>query len=240
MAEHISRRELKQDRVKEAITHGAEAVWSHSQITLAVLVVILVGVASYSGWSIYHDRQNVHASAAFDSAMKVYTARIGNAPDPSDPAEKVFPDEAARSLAAQQQFAEVAARYAGNYYGQMARYYSALCLEDLDRQNQAIEELKRIADSGNKEIASLAQFQMAVIYERTGKADEAAKILRDLSERPTVLVPRATSLLELAGALRQTKPQEAASVYQQIKKEFPDTTISEAADRGLDSIAPKS
>ncbi len=113
-------------------------------------------------------------------------------------------------------------------------------MEDLDRQNQALEELKKISDSGNREIASLAQFQTAVIYERTGKPDEAVKVLRALADKPTVLVPRATALLELAGALRKTKPQEAASVYQQIKKEFPDTTISEAADRGLDSIAPKS
>jgi predicted negative regulator of RcsB-dependent stress response len=240
VTEHISRRELKQDKVKDAITHGAEAVWSHSQTTLAVLVVVLVGVASYSGWSIYHDRQNVHASAAFDSAMKVYSARIGTAPDPSDPTEQVFPDEAARSNAAQQKFASVAAQYSGNYYGQLARYYSALCLEDLDRQNQALEELKRISESGDKETASLAQFQSAVIYERTGKPDEAVKILRALSDKPTVLVPRATSLLELAGALRQTKPQEAATIYQQIKKEFPGTGISEAAERGLDSIGPKS
>jgi hypothetical protein len=40
--------------------------------------------------------------------------------------------------------------------------------------------------------------------------------------------------------LRQTKPQEAASVYQQIKQEFPDSTISEEADRGLGTLAPKS
>lgn len=240
MTEHISRRELKQDKVKEAITHGAAAVWSHSQITLAVLVFILVVAASYAGWSVFHDRQNIHASAAFDSAMKVYTARIGNAPDPSDPTEQVFPDESARSNAAQQKFGEVAAQYGGNYYGQLARYYQALCLEDLDRQNQALEELKKIADSSNKEISSLAQFQTAVIYERTGKPDDAAKLLRALSDKPTVLVPRGTSLLELARVLRQTKPQEAASVYQQIKKEFPDSTISEAADRGLESIPPKS
>jgi hypothetical protein len=29
-------------------------------------------------------------------------------------------------------------------------------------------------------------------------------------------------------------------VYQQIKKEFPNTSISEEADRGLDTISPKS
>ena len=240
MAEHISRKELKQDKIKETIEHGAEAVWSHSQTTLAILVVVLVIVAGYSGWTIYHDRQTIRASAAFDSAMKVYSARIGGAPDPSDPSEQVFPDEAARSTAAQQKFLEVANQYPSNYYGQLARYYAALSLEDLDRQNQAFEYLKKTSASSDKEIAALGQFQTAVVYERTGKPEDAVKILRALSDKPTVLVPRAMVLLELAGVLRQSKPQEAAALYQQIKKEYPDSTISEAADRGLDTISPKS
>ncbi len=73
-----------------------------------------------------------------------------------------------------------------------------------------------------------------------GKTPDAIKILRALADKPTVLVPRPFVLLELASQLRQTNPQEAASVYQQIKKEFPDTSISEEADRGLDMISPKS
>ena len=47
-------------------------------------------------------------------------------------------------------------------------------------------------------------------------------------------------LLFQDGALRQSKPQEAASIYQQIKKEFPDTSLADQADRGLDSLSPKS
>ena len=43
MADHISRKELKQDKIKETLEHGAEAVYSHGQLTLAVLLVILVG-----------------------------------------------------------------------------------------------------------------------------------------------------------------------------------------------------
>jgi hypothetical protein len=40
--------------------------------------------------------------------------------------------------------------------------------------------------------------------------------------------------------LRQSNPKEAANVYQQVKKEFPESAISEEADRGLDTLAPKS
>src|SRR5207248_8278229 len=118
-------------------------------------------------------------------------------------------------------------------------YYAALCLEDLDRQNQALEELKKISGSSDKELAAMAQYQMAVIYARTGKPDDAVKLLRVLADKPSVLVPRPLVLLELAGALRNSNPKEAASIYQQIKKDFPDSTIADQADRGLDAMAPK-
>ena len=61
-----------------------------------------------------------------------------------------------------------------------------------------------------------------------------------LADKPSVFVPRPLSLLELAAALRRSNPKEAANVYQQVKKEFPESAISEEADRGLDTIAPKS
>jgi hypothetical protein len=61
-----------------------------------------------------------------------------------------------------------------------------------------------------------------------------------LADKQSALVPRPLVLLELAGALRTSNPKEATSIYQQIKKDFPDTPISDEADRGLDFLSPKS
>lgn len=239
MSEHISRKELKQDKIKETFAHGAEAVFSHRLFTLIILLVVLVVVGSWSGWRIYTDRQTLHASSGFNDAMKVYTARIGPS-DPTQPSEPAFPDELSRSTAAQQKFVLVADKYPGNYYGRLARYYAALCLEDSERLNQALEELKKIGSTGDSEITALSQYQTAVIYSRTGKTDDAVKIYRALADQRSVLVPRSIVLLELAGALRSGNPKEALSVYEQIKKEFPDTTIAEEADKGMSTISPKS
>jgi len=238
--EHISRKELKQDKIKETIEHGAEAVISHGQFTLIVVVVVLLVALGYGGWRFYIDRQTVEASIAFDSAMKVYQGRVGVVPDPALPNEPVYANEAARAQDASVKFASVADKYPKTNPGKLARYYYALTLEDLERHNQALEELKRLSSGSDKELAAMAQYQMAVIYSRTGKPDDAVKIFRALADKPTVLVPRPLVLLELAGVLRATKPQEAASIYEQIKKEFPDTAIAEAADRGLDALSPKS
>lgn len=242
MPDHISRKELKQDKIKETLEHGAEAVYSHSQLTLAVLLVVLIAASVYGGWRIYHDRKTAAANAAFDAAQKVFSARVGPpAPgEPVDPAEPNFPDDATRAREASRKFTEVANKYPNTEPGKRARYYDALCLEDLEQHNQALEELKKVSDSGDRELSGMAQYQIALIDARTGKPDDSAKILRTLADRKLVFVPRPLALLELAGVLRQTKPQEAAVVYQQIKQEFPDTTISEEADRGLGTLAPKS
>src|SRR6476660_7578302 len=87
--EHISRKELKQDRIKETIEHGAEAVVSHGQFTLIVVLVVLLAALGYGGWRFYIDRQTVEASGAFDSAMKAYQGRVGVASDPALPNDSV-------------------------------------------------------------------------------------------------------------------------------------------------------
>src|SRR4029077_13276936 len=194
----------------------------------------------YGGWHFYIDRQTAEASSAFDIAIKAYQGRIASAPDPAEPNEAYYPDEHARAQDAWQKFSKVADKYPSTNPGKLARYYSALCLEDLERHNQALEELKKISGSGDKELAAMAQFQTAIIYSRTGKTDDAVKTLRALADRGSALVPRPMVLLELAGILRTSNPKEAATIYQQIKKEFPDTAIADQADRGLDFLSPKS
>ena len=240
MPEHISRKELKQDKIHDAIEHGAEAVFSHTTvIAAAVLAVVVVGVG-YAGWHFYNDRKTVQATAALDVATKTFGARIATAPDPSDPSEIFFPTEQARAEAAVQKFSEIAAKFPSTNPGRLAVYYSALCLEDLERHNQALEELKKISSSKDKELAAMAQYQTGVIYERTARPADAVKVFRDLADHSSVFVPRPLALLELAGALRQTNPTEAAGVYEQLKKEFPNSAVADQADRGLETLAPKS
>jgi hypothetical protein len=242
LSDHLSRKELKTDKIHDAIEHSAEAVYSHKQVTLIALLAVIVVAVAYGGWSIYTDRQTAAASDAFENGMRAYSGRVGPAlpGEPADPSEMSYPDETAKSTDAERKFGLVADKYSNTTPGRLARYYQALSLENLDRQNQALEQLKKISSGSDKELSSMAQYQMAVIYARTGKPDDAAKLFRTLADKPSTFVTRPLALLELAGVLRQTNPKEAANVYQQIKKEFPEAAISEQADRGLDTLAPKS
>jgi predicted negative regulator of RcsB-dependent stress response len=238
--EHISRKELKQDKIHDAIEHGAEAVFSHTTVLAAAVLAVVVVLVGYLGWRFYIDRQTVQATAALDLATKAYSARIGAVPDPNDPSEPFYATETARSEDAVQKFSAVAEKYPSTNPGRLAAYYAALCYEDLERHNQALEQLKKISSGKDKELVAMAQYQTGVIYERTGKAADAAKVFRDLAEHSSVFVPRPLVLLELAETLRQSNPKEATSVYEQLKKEFPNTAVSDEADRGLETLAPKS
>ena len=61
MPEHISRKELKQDKVRETFEHGAEAVLSHTRIASIALLAVILVTSAYLGWKFYSDRQNAHA-----------------------------------------------------------------------------------------------------------------------------------------------------------------------------------
>lgn len=240
MSEHISRKELKHDRVRESIEHGAEAVLSHTRIASVVLLAGIVLLAGYYGWKIYNERQTAQAQAALDEAMKIFNAQLLLPGQPNIPGEISYLDPSQRSQDAEVRLAAVAVKFPSTPPGRMARYYSAICLMDLDKLNQASEELKTLQNGSDKEMAALANFQQALIAERTGKSDQAIPILRTLSNSGSVLVPKPLVLLELAGILRQSNPKEAATLYEQIKKDYPNSGVADEADRGLGELAPQS
>ena len=240
MSDHLSRKELKQDKFRESIEHGAEAVYSHSQAAAILVAVAVAAVLIYGGWKFYNDRQTVLASAALDDAMKVYNAPIRQANVPIETGEPTFPDTQTRSQEASPKFAAVADKFSSTNPGKLGRYYEALTLLDLEKQNQALESLKKVVGGSDKELSAMAQYQMANIFARTGKTDDAVKTYRAIADAKTVLVPRPLVLIELADLLSQSKPAEATTLYEQIKKEYPSSAVSERADRGLDMLAPKS
>lgn len=240
MSEHISRKELKQDKVRETFEHGAEAVLSHTKLAAIAVLVLIIAAAGFIGWKVYADRQNAQAQAEFDEAFKIFNAPIAVPGQPNLPGEVTYNDPLQRSQDAEVKFSAAAAKYPNAKAGKLARYYSALCLMDLDKLNQASEELNKLNAGSDKELAALANYQRALIAERTGKTEEAAKTLRALANAGSVLVPKPLVLLELAGLLRQTDPKQATTVYEQLKKDYPNTAVAEEADRGLQSISPKS
>ena len=233
---HISRKELKKDEVRATLVHAGEAVYSHQTLVAYIVGIALVASIAIFGWRFYTERQTVKASAALDDGIKVFNARIRGAGEPEEPGEATYVVEKNKYEDAAKKFAGVAQQYPRTRPGQLARYYEALSLEKLGRNDEAQKALREIESGGSDEFAALARFELAQIADRSGKNDDALKLYQQLMAKPTVLVPKPTVMLALAEHYRKTSPAEAVKLYNQIKSEFPDTGAAQEADRALELL----
>jgi predicted negative regulator of RcsB-dependent stress response len=235
---HITRKELKKNELAETLTHGAEAVAAHKRLTWILAGGALVVLLAVFGWRYYSQSQTAQAGIELEAAMQVYNARIRAVGEPEVAGEISYIDEKNKYTDAAKKFEELAARYPRTRPGREARYYAALCLVQLQKNDEAEKALKAVESSGDQILAPLAEFQLAQLYEKTNRADQAMQIYQQLADKPAEFVPRAVVLLKMADYQSKTDPAQAAKLYNQVKSEFPDTAAAQAADQGLQLLPP--
>jgi predicted negative regulator of RcsB-dependent stress response len=240
LTQHILRKDLKKDEVRDTLVHGAEAVMSHQTgvayiVGIAALVLILV-----FGWRFYSERQTVKATAAFDDAMKVFQARIRNPGEATDPNEVTYFAEQNKYQDANRKFTDVAMKFKHTRSGQLSAYYAALSLEKLNRDADARKWLEGLGHQGNSDFRAMASFELAQVDERTGQGADAAKIYQQLIDKPVALVPKPLVMLALADHYRAVNPSEAVKLYNQVKTQYPNTSASQQAEQQLELMPGKS
>lgn len=233
MAKHISRQELKTDSVQEALSHGAEAVLSHKKGLILAIVIAAIIAGGIFGWRFYSQRQSVKAEAEFNDALAIYEAPVVAAGLPPQPNEVAYSDTGKKLQDALAKFAIVIKEYPGTRSGQLSKYYSALCEQRLGKSTQAIADLSEIENGSNHDFAAMARFELAQIYDQTGKSEQAIQLYNGLLSNPSVLVPKPIVLLALAGHYRQSNPAQAIKLYNQIKTDYPDSGAAEEASQQL-------
>jgi tetratricopeptide (TPR) repeat protein len=102
----------------------------------------------------------------------------------------------------------------------IARYHVGMCESLLGNSPAAVNALQEASRDGDPEIAALAQFALAGEFLKTGKKQEAVKIYQNLADHPNLAVPKASALLGLADALKDSQPGQARQLYEQIQREF--------------------
>jgi predicted negative regulator of RcsB-dependent stress response len=240
LAQHISRKELKKDELRDTLAHGADAVLSHKQFTAYLLLVAVLLALSFLGWKTYTERQTVKAAAGYDDAMKVYQAPLRNTGQPTPPGEFSYADEKTKYTDAAQKFGDIASKYSHTRPGQLAAYYAALSDEKLSKTDDAKKWLNGLVSSGNDDFAAMARFELAQLSDRAGQGDEAVKLYQQLIAKPSVLVPKPVVMLALAEHYGANNPTEASKLYSQIKSEYPDTPIAQQADQEMTLLLGKS
>ncbi len=237
MAQHILRKDLKKDEFRDSIVHGVESVASHQQAVWLVIAAAIVVALSVFGWSTYTSRQTAKASASLDDAMKIFQARIRAPGEQAEPGEITYVDEKNKYADAEKKFLEAAGQYKRTKPGQVAQYYAALCEIQLKNYAQAEKTLGEFSSSDDS-LTGLAKFQLAGVYLQENKDSQAVAIYNQLSDKPTVFVPKPVVLLALADHYRRSDPAQAEKLYNQVKKDFPEA--AQEADQGLELLNAKS
>jgi len=239
LAQHLSRKELKTDEVRDTLAHGADLVFSHQAITFLIVIVGVVVALGVFGWKTYAERQTVKAAAAYDDAMKVFDARIRSPLEPQQPGELTYTDEKNKYTESVRKFEDVAKKYPRTRPGQLAVYYEAISQERLSNNDAAKKLLQNLADSGDEDFAAMARFELAQLDDRLGQGDEAVNLYKKLIAKPAVLVPKPVVMLALAQHYSASNPAEASKLFAQIKSEYPDTPMAEQADQELSLLPGK-
>jgi predicted negative regulator of RcsB-dependent stress response len=238
VAQHISRRDLKKDEIRETLVSGVETVASHQQAMWIVIIAALVIALGIFGWNSYSRRQTEKASLSLDDGLKIFQARIRAAGEPADPTEVTYVDEKNKFTDADKKFREVAANFGRTKPGQMAQYYAALSEVQLKNYPDAEKNLSQVISGSDEILASLAKFQLAFVYQQENKGSQAVDLFKQLIDKPTILVPKAESMLALADYYRKADPAQATKLYNQVKQEYP--AAAAQADQGLELLNAKS
>ena len=230
----LTRQQLKRDEFAVWVESVQEFFLQHQEVLIKGSVAVVIAAALGIGGFLYVSGRQDSASNAFTAALTAFHAPVGSAAQPT-PQGPQFNTSAEKFQAAMKQFYEVGSRYSWTAQGRFARYYAALCQQELGNAPEAEKELNDLVRNRDHEVAALAKMTLAGIYESSARNDEAEKLYRDLVDHPTNTVPKATAELALANLYQRIKPPQATVLYQQIEKEYPGTAAGEQASKMLEA-----
>jgi predicted negative regulator of RcsB-dependent stress response len=199
------------------------------RIALAVVAVLVIAIV---GAVVYQHRSQA-AESAFGAAMSVYSTPVADAAQQLPPGTRTFPSAAERAKVARPQFEAVANQYGSTEAGHNARYFAGLTAAEMGDEKGAEATLRKAADGGDANIASLARLALANLLAQHGGNSEAIKLYQNLIDHPTSTVSASAAQLQLAQLYEATDPAQANKLYAQIKAKDTKTAAGQIAAQRL-------
>ncbi len=215
---HETKRELKQDQFVTTTASGLEWASENRRSVIITSAMLLGFIAIAVAIGVINNLRSNAASAAFGQAMEIYQSPITVPGQPATPGVKSYASVADRAKAANGEFHRVADDYGSTKDGKTARYFEGLTLLEQGQTQSAENTLKNVADSWDKELASLGKFALANLYRQTGRDSQAVDIYNQLTDKPTDAVPSGLAQLQLAELYTsEGKVDQAHKIYAQLK-----------------------
>jgi predicted negative regulator of RcsB-dependent stress response len=232
-----TRHQLKQDAFRASTTETISwAVENRSKLVAAATVVVLILAVLIGGWA-YVNYRDQQAQSELASAIQKYDAPIRPAGTPDTPDVLSFGSSQERSKVTNAEFERIANKYSFTQSGRVARYFAGVTFHDLGDNAAAERNLKEVADSRYKEIASLAKMALAGLYHDTNRNSQAIDLYKDLADHPTASVGKSTAQFLLAALYEESGQQDLAKVlYQQLTKENPTGPVAQLAGQRLQKL----
>ena len=231
-----TRRQLKEDKLAETAKGAAHWAGDHRQTVIWAGGIVLVLALALGGLWIWHGRQTEQANMEMGTALRTFRAHLRPPGAPATPADDTAPSFATiaeRGKAAEKQLKSIADKFPYTGPGKIARYLEGIASMQAGDNAAAEQQLKTAADFRDKDIAALAKISLATLYRSTNRARDAVKVYKDLADHPTATVSKAQAQLELAEMYETTDPSQAASIYEQLKKDDPAGPVGQIATAKL-------
>jgi len=236
-----TRHQLKQDRFSKATFEAAEKTvhWTvehQSKLIAGGIAVVAIAAIAIGGWY-YMNSQDEKASLEFSNATRTMELPVRPAGMPPQPGYESFASTQERAAAGRKQFQAIVDKYPHTHTADMALYFVGLNSSELADYPAAERDLQQVANSSNKDLAALAKFALAAAYRAENKDAPAVDLYKQLIDKPTGTVSKATAQFELAQFYENhQKPDEAKRIYDQIQKENPASEAASMAQRRANEI----
>ncbi|MGA7568130.1 MAG: tetratricopeptide repeat protein [Terriglobales bacterium] len=236
-----ARHQLKQDRFSKVTLEAAEnaAHWSeeHKGTLIAAIAAIVAAAAiGFGGWY-YVNAQDEKASADLSVAVRTFQTPVRPAGVPAEPGYDSFASSNERATTARKQFQAILDKYPHTHTAAMARYFVGLAAGQLHDYPSAERDLQETARSSNSNLAAVGKFALAALYREENKDAQAIDLYKQLIDKPSITVSKATAQLELAGLYEsQGKPDEAKKIYAEVQKDNPSSEAASLAQRQASAL----
>jgi tetratricopeptide (TPR) repeat protein len=231
MSERLTRKEMKQqDGFQVAMGRTLDTVQRNRRQIVLFAVVLVVLVAAVIGWFLYAAAVEGDAQAALSEGIEIYSAPL-EGEDGADGAETTFPDEAARTAAAEEAFEGVVDEYGLSDAADVARVYLgdiAASRGDTERASELWRDF--LDEHPDHMVAAQVRLNLYALDRAAGRGEQVAAELEEMVDDEDRALPLDVALFELATTLESLGREEDAGIYyQRLVDEFGQSPYAAAA-----------